>query len=1142
MSATIKPGLIILHSNQLEQLSSAVFEWIGRNPLSPLEKEIFLVQSNGVAEWLKIALAEHFDICAASRIELPGRFLWTIYRTMLGREQIPQTASLDKVPLTWRLMRLIPELLALPDFAGLKQFLAMGDAERRYQLVSRIADLMDLYQVYRTDWLHDWSLGLDQLRRANGETQPLTEDQRWQSALWRAILQDLPPEQRLLGRVNVHQRFIEAALRHDAPHGTLPRRVVLFGISALSRQTLEALSALSGYTQVILGIPNPCQYFWGDIIDGRELFKSQMKRQAYRNQQDLSLIPLEDLHAHAHPLLASWGRMGRDFIRMLDDFDHAGETRAGFPQLKIDLFSEGSGHTLLEQVQAAVRDLLPMAEHPRAGVAEDDRSIEFHIAHSAQREIEILHDRLLSVFGSQNTPAIRPRDVIVMVPDIAQFTPSIRAVFDQYKHSDARYIPYEIGDLSERKTQPLMVALEWLLRLPQQRCQQTEIMDLLEVPALAGRFGLEAEDVVLLKRWIAGAGIRWGLNLAHRAELGLGAAGEQNSWMFGLRRMLLGYASGAAMPYQGIEPYAEIAGLDSAQAGCLAELVTALIDWQRRLAQSWRPEEWATQARQLLQTFFTATGEADRALLVRLEDALEDWLHACEQSGFDEPLPLAVFREPWLSGMDESTLTHRFISGGVTFCTFMPMRSMPFQMVCLLGMNEGDFPRRASQMDFDLLALPGMARPGDRSRRDDDRYLMLEAILSARQKLYISWVGKHIRDNSEQPPSVLVSQFREYLATGWAMNLSGHTTEYPMQAFSRQYFVESETRPLTYARKWGAAYQPASSEMQVSELQDCSDLTVDIDPEFILKADELGRFLKQPVAYFFQKRLGVIFDQHVQETESDEPLCLDALQEYFLNERMIDNSMLPSEPAELEAHLQQKAMQLKREGILPVGWAGQAWQRKLVQDALPVQLAWISLMQQFPDPAEKRAADFFWQGIHLSDWLHNLRTDQQQVVFLKQIAGKICLKDGSLRIEKLIDIWLSLLLGAAADTPPGAYLVASDAVLYMAPVPAEQAASVLQQLITYWKRGMNEVLPVACKTALAYIAEANPRDVYDGSIQMRGEVNNPYLARIWPDYAAISNCADWDQVSRALYEPLFLWAKEIVVAPIDADQAGQGAA
>ena len=96
------------------------------------------------------------------------------------------------------------------------------------------------------------------------------------------------------------------------------------------------------------------------------------------------------------------------------------------------------------------------------------------------------------------------------------------------------------------------------------------------------------------------------------------------------------------------------------------------------------------------------------------------------------------------------------------------MRALPFEVLCLLGMNDGDFPRSSARSDFDLMAWPGQQRPGDRSRRDDDRQLMLEALLSARRVLYVSWAGRSARDNSEQPPSVLVSQLRDYLAAGWA--------------------------------------------------------------------------------------------------------------------------------------------------------------------------------------------------------------------------------------------------------------------------------------------------------------------------------------------------------------------------------------
>ena len=186
MPSPVTPGLLILHGNELEQLRAAVFGWLRANPLAPLETETILVQSNGVAEWLKIALAGELGVCAATRVALPARFLWEAYRGMLGRDKVPQRSPYDKGPLTWRLMRLLPALLADPVFQPLRHFLGDGDPERRLQLAERLADLFDQYQVYRADWLADWSAGRDVLRNARGELLALGADQRWQAALWRA--------------------------------------------------------------------------------------------------------------------------------------------------------------------------------------------------------------------------------------------------------------------------------------------------------------------------------------------------------------------------------------------------------------------------------------------------------------------------------------------------------------------------------------------------------------------------------------------------------------------------------------------------------------------------------------------------------------------------------------------------------------------------------------------------------------------------------------------------------------------------------------------------------------------------------------------------------------------------------------------
>src|SRR5690606_17459231 len=209
---TLTPGMMVVHGNRLEELRELAVAWMQRHPLAPLENEVVLVQSNGIAQCLKLALAEQSGcgIAAAIQLELPARFLWQSYRAVLGSDEIPQQSPLDKAPLTWRLVRLLPALLQDQAFAPLRRFLADdADLRKRHQLAERLADLFDQYQVYRADWLADWAEGRDQLRTSRDGARPLDESVRWQPALWRALLEDVGAEQLAGSRAGVHPRFVE---------------------------------------------------------------------------------------------------------------------------------------------------------------------------------------------------------------------------------------------------------------------------------------------------------------------------------------------------------------------------------------------------------------------------------------------------------------------------------------------------------------------------------------------------------------------------------------------------------------------------------------------------------------------------------------------------------------------------------------------------------------------------------------------------------------------------------------------------------------------------------------------------------------------------------------------------------------------
>ncbi|MGO1750798.1 MAG: exodeoxyribonuclease V subunit gamma, partial [Marinobacter sp.] len=683
--STITPGFHAVHANHLEDLRRAVVFICQQTPLPPLQSETFLVQSNGIAQWLKLALAEKrsedgseggLGIAAGMDFLFPARFIWQAYRAVLPDGEVPEQSPFDKRRLVWRLYRLLPELVHTDEvFNPLARFLEGTDTDlRAFQLAEKVADLFDQYQVFRADWLAAWEQGRDVVISSRNGEKPIEEDTRWQPMLWRKLVEDTGAEAHT-SRSQIHTRFMAEGQRITAPAhpSRLPRRIVVFGVSSLPRQALEALYVLSRFSQVVLCVHNPSQFYWADIVSDRELLKAERKRGA--SHPTLSQVEDADqLHQHANPLLAAWGKQGRDYIRLLDEFDNPEEYRDRFqmPDQKIDIFSEhgtGQAPCLLHQLQNDTYNLTPLQEirnEHRELDLNQDRSVAFHDAHSPQREVEILHDQLLAAFNANS--ALRPRDVMVMVPDINVYAPHIQAVFGRYSAGRKRHIPFTISDQGQRNHEPVLIALETLMSLPRSRFGVSEIVSLLEVPGIRDRFEIAEEEIPLARRWIEGANIRWGLHGAHRESLELPGDLERNTWQSGLRSMLLGYGMGDDEPWAGVQPYGEIGGLQASLAGRLGEFVYRLETLWQALQESRAPQQWEALFSAMLEQFFHKVEGHDLLLLNRFRRQLEQWLDDTLAAGLDEqPLPLNIVKDVLLEGLDEGGLNQRFLAGKVNF-------------------------------------------------------------------------------------------------------------------------------------------------------------------------------------------------------------------------------------------------------------------------------------------------------------------------------------------------------------------------------------------------------------------------------------------------------------------------------------------
>ncbi|RYZ06862.1 MAG: hypothetical protein EOO24_11405 [Comamonadaceae bacterium] len=479
-------------------------------------------------------------------------------------------------------------------------------------------------------------------------------------------------------------------------------------------------------------------------------------------------------------------------------------------------------------------------------------------------------------------------------------------------------------------------------------------------------------------------------------------------------------------------------------------------------------------------------------------------------------------------------MQQRFMTGGVSFCTLMPMRAIPFRVVCLLGMNDGDFPRPAVRADFDL--MQGDWRPGDRSRRDDDRYLLLEALLSAREQLYISWVGRDVRDHSERAPSVLIGQLRDHIAAGWRLHgceakagaqagalLRALSTEHPLQPFSPRYFAPDAPQApaldglYSYGREWQAAHAPmtpmtpATPATPTTPAMPATSTTPTLPASGVmpglgaplpaLRADtpltlrQLADFLAQPVEAFFAQRLQVRFDGGDEDAQDEEVFALDGLQNWQLEAELraalqpwADAQPAPAQArAQLGAVLAEHTAPLLRAGRLPLQAFGTLAAQHLAQAMQRTLEHYLEARATWPQP-EHQAHALRWHdaasGFEIADNLpprHLPDPQEQQEQQAQQDEGAtpatLALANGRLHRgdelswQHIVRHWPAHLALQIAAGPTRTVLASETGLVKLAPMPAHEAQATLAALVQGWAEGMRQPLPLACRTGFMALNE-----------------------------------------------------------------------
>jgi exodeoxyribonuclease V gamma subunit len=1051
-------SLNIYNGNRMEILVEALAGAVA-GPLDPFSPETILVQSKGMQRWLAMELARRFGVWANCEYPFPNTFVGDLFSKVLLEN--PDYSLFDPSVLSWRLMEILPGLLNDAAFAGLQGYLAGGRRELKlYQLAGRIADTFDQYTLFRGEMLEEWEKG---------------RESHWQALLWRSLVAGAWSTHRA-GRQKRFLRDLDGWVRNG---GMLPARVAVFGISWLPKFHLDVLAAVSRYTDVNLFVMSPCREYWADILPSRRMARLSPSERAISEE--------------GNPLLASLGRLGKEFSEILVEYEAIGSGQG-------DLYRDASGDTLLTTLQNDILDLKGSEEGTveKIPVTPGDRSLGIHSCHGPMREVEVLHDSLLAMFGEMD--GLAPRDILVMTPDIESYAPYVSAVFEGNPDPAVR-IPFSIADRSIRGEGRLVRPLLAILELPGRRFPVTGVMDVLSAEPIHARFGLEAGHLDLVRSWLEETRVRWGLDGEEREREGFPRYSE-NSWRSGLDRLLLGYAlpEGDGL-FAGVLPFDSMEGDAAETLGRFTLFVERLHGLVAELDRPRTLPEWGGLCRRILEDFFAPANEeaGELAMITGLLDGLDA---LPEKSGFAGTIGLAVFRSWLTEGMEKQDRGLGFLTGGVTFCAMLPMRSIPFRVIALLGMNDGAFPRQERPLGFDLIARE--RKPGDRSLRDEDRYLFLEALLSARERLHISFTGQSIRDNAPLPPSVLVDELLDYLGSRFSDGSrefpASLVTRHRLQPFSPSYFT-GETGLSSYSEE---NYRAVRRRMEgirslppffSGPLAEPSQEMREVSPANLLA------FYDNPARYLLRNRLGIRLDGQAPPLDDREPFDLDSLDAFLIRREMLE-LLLDGKDLEDCRDL------VKARGILPP-----ARQGEMLFDGLAAEVSGLAgrireLTGGHP-PLASLQVDLEIDGFRISGRISGVWPDH----LIRYRCGKCSGRDR-------LRLWIEhLILSASAPEgrPGDSILVTLDAEPRFEPVA--DAVPILRTLLGYYWQGLTRALKFFPRTSFAF---ANKRDLNNARTVWSGERfpenDDPYYALSFAETDPLDG--EFEELAHAVFEPL----------------------